>query len=295
MDNNRNSFSQRMGFEPIKKEIQIDSMDDDLRNGLWNVLTIVYWGNFEKYYSDNIYDNYQYPISNYPNLEVFCKLLCIKYYKKTLDSMTGSWVNFYNDMRNYFFNCKWNKVYDFLEFVAENFPDSNEKNISFQKDCNSVLEKEFSGYRFIEKLIVPITNKEEISEIEKALSFSDKFKPVSQHLKDALQKLSDRESPDYKNSIKESISAVESMCNLITGSKTSLGNALKKLEKHIKIHTALKNGFIKIYGYTSDEDGIRHGMLDIPNIDFEDAQYFLVSCSAFINYLKSKTLKANIF
>ena len=85
------------------------------------------------------------------------------------------------------------------------------------------------------------------------------------------------------------------MCNLITGKKSTLGDALKKLEKHIEIHKALKEGFKKIYGYTSNEDGIRHSMLEIPEIDFEDAKYFLVSCSAFVNYLKSKSSKANIF
>ena len=49
-----------------------------------------------------------------------------------------------------------------------------------------------------------------------------------------------------------------------------------------------------IYGYTSDEDGIRHSMLELPKINFEDAKYMLVSCSAFINYLKSKASKAGI-
>ena len=29
-------FSQRKGLKPVKKEIQIDNMDDDLRIGLWN-------------------------------------------------------------------------------------------------------------------------------------------------------------------------------------------------------------------------------------------------------------------
>jgi hypothetical protein len=38
-------FSERMGFKPVKDIIQINSMDDDLRNGLWNVLTIYYWNN----------------------------------------------------------------------------------------------------------------------------------------------------------------------------------------------------------------------------------------------------------
>jgi len=49
-----------------------------------------------------------------------------------------------------------------------------------------------------------------------------------------------------------------------------------------------------MYGYTSDEDGIRHAMLEEPDVGFEDAKFMLVACSAFINYLKVKADKASI-
>jgi len=100
--------------------------------------------------------------------------------------------------------------------------------------------------------------------------------------------------PNYRNPIKESISAVESLCNLITGRKDTLGDALKKLEAKVVIHPALKKGFSSIYGYTSDADGIRHGLLEETNLDFEDAKFMLVSCSAFVNYLIAKSQKAGI-
>ena len=32
------TFSQREGLEPLKRELQLESMDDRLRNGLWNCL-----------------------------------------------------------------------------------------------------------------------------------------------------------------------------------------------------------------------------------------------------------------
>lgn len=37
------SFSQRQGIKLMKSIVQIDSMDDDLRNSLWNALTLCYW------------------------------------------------------------------------------------------------------------------------------------------------------------------------------------------------------------------------------------------------------------
>ena len=131
----------------------------------------------------------------------------------------------------------------------------------------------------------------EISEIEEALKAENYPKPVVSHLEQALNLLADRKSPDYRNSIKESILAVEATCQLITGnSKATLGQVLGEIEKKVDIHPALKSSFSKLYGYTSDADGIRPALLEESNLNFEDAKFILVSCSAFINYLKSKAL-----
>ena len=48
------SFSQRRGINPTKKNIQIESMDDDLRNGIWNSLHKHYWAQYSQYFSHSI-------------------------------------------------------------------------------------------------------------------------------------------------------------------------------------------------------------------------------------------------
>ena len=55
------------------------------------------------------------------------------------------------------------------------------------------------------------------------------------------------------------------------------------------IPPTLEEAFNKLYGYTSNEGGIRHALSegDTPPT-FDDAKYMLVSCSAFVNYLISK-------
>ncbi|MHC4308090.1 MAG: AbiJ-NTD4 domain-containing protein, partial [Planctomycetota bacterium] len=116
-----------------------------------------------------------------------------------------------------------------------------------------------------------------------------KYEGVNAHLKRALELLSDKKNPDYRNSIKESISAVESITKIITEKPSStLGDALKVLEKNGKIHTALKKGFSALYGFTSDEGGVRHAMLEEPDLSSADAKFFLLSCTSFVNYLKSQ-------
>ena len=102
--------------------------------------------------------------------------------------------------------------------------------------------------------------------------------------------MSDRENPDYPNSIKESISAVESISMVITGDDSgSLGELLKVLEKKHSLAPTLKGAFSKLYGYTSNVGGIRHGLKDDGIvIGFEEARFVLVTCTSFVNYLAYK-------
>lgn len=98
--------------------------------------------------------------------------------------------------------------------------------------------------------------------------------------------MKDRESPDFRNSIKESISAIESLCRELEGNQTAkLGAALNALEKKGVLHPALKSAFSALYGYTSDAGGIRHALLNESKLTNADARFMLVSCSAFINYV----------
>ena len=107
------------------------------------------------------------------------------------------------------------------------------------------------------------------------------------HINKAIELFSNKQSPDYENVIKESITAVETMCSIIVGNKTTLGEALKELEDNgVNIHPSLKTAFSKLYGYTSDGNGIRHaGDIGGKNSTFSEAKFMLISCSAFVNYL----------
>ena len=156
------------------------------------------------------------------------------------------------------------------------------------------LNSEFSrlnyAYRIIDNQITEITSSEEIQSIEKALA--DNRDNVREHLSKALELCSIRPQGDYRNSIKESISAVESLCRKKTGEDT-LGKALSRLEdKGVALPKLLKAAFEKLYAYTNQSDtGICPALMDddgtyAPSVD--EAVFMLVSCSAFINYLNKK-------
>jgi len=58
----------------------------------------------------------------------------------------------------------------------------------------------------------------------------------------------------------------------------------------------LKRGFTAIYGFTSDEQGIRHSLLEkeSPTVDEADAQFMIGACSAFVSYLISKARSVDL-
>jgi len=274
-------FSQRIGKRPVKTVLQVESIDDDLRNRLWNT----------------VLEDFFYILNKYPSAQVdkICKPIWKEFYKFPIDTIPlSSYFNSYNVsrfiryIRKWFFNAEWFDIYDFIEFIA--IIDSQVINVGFTKKCNWALEKEVSGYRIVNEKVVQITSEEEVQAIEDATANTDQWKSVSTHLKTALDELADRKTPNYRNSIKESISAVEAFCKIVTkDDKATLGKALTEIEKQHQIHGALKTAFSAIYGYTSDSGGIRHALLESDvKTEFEDAKFMLVACSAFINYLKTK-------
>jgi len=272
------TFSERRGLKPISEIIQIDSMNDALRNSLWNVLSANFFLKYSKsllYSSDRIYSG--------SDIDVFIKYIWENYFKHPLDNLPSESRASVNWLLKYFQKCQWNEVYDFVEITMNYF-----RNPKLVEDINSVLERELAGYRFVGGVFTDITNEQEIEMLEQVVDDKN-FPAVSSHLKRSLALMSDKENPDYRNSIKESISAVESLAKAMTGKpKGTLADALKVLEVSHNLHPALKNSFLILYGYTSDEGGIRHAMLTEPDITVADAKFFLLSCTSLINYLKSK-------
>lgn len=272
-------FSQRMGLLPATKVAQSDSIDVDLMNGLWNVLAINLFSKFEPY---SPYDSNAIKKSNF---EILIQQLYSEFLKIPTDTIPYYWSDCRNYLRKVFFELPWHRIYSLLEFFVGAINDGPSKILT--KEFNRVLERENSAYRFIAGKVTPITSDDEIEEIEKALAGSDNYAAVRTHLRTSLGLLTDRINPDYRNSIKESISAVESLAKKLVGDeKDTLGNALKILEDKHNLHASMKSAFMKLYGYTSDAGGIRHALMDVSVAPTKaDARFMLVCCSAFINFV----------
>ncbi len=203
-------FSERIGVTPIKTEIQIRSMDEALRNTLWNLLTLHCW--------DKLKDHapgYSVPATR---AGVFFQRTWVGFLKWRLDEKPHNNVQALKVLREQFFTWTWDEVYDFIEFTAQHYPFRDVERDDFLGGLNLVLERELSGYRFVGGVLTPITSAEELASIEEGLNLTDKFAPVRSHLQQSLILLSDRQTPDYRNSVKESICAVEALVQIVYAS-----------------------------------------------------------------------------
>ncbi|WXL24706.1 hypothetical protein WG219_15495 [Ectopseudomonas mendocina] len=267
-------FSQRKGIKSSEKLAQYESIDTDLRNSLWNALVATYFERAKFQYSRRVTGDC--------NLINLVKMLWIHYFKLPTDQIPYDWDDTLSVLRKYFFDCEWYEVYDFIEYISKAGPTGVKKDLI--EICNAFLERENSAYRFVCEEITQITSPEEIESVETASK--SKYSAVNHHLTTALGLLNSRNNPDFRNSIKESISAVECLVKILTNdSKATLGQALKKLEESKNLHPAFKASLSSLYGYTNDASGIRHALLDEPTLTKSDAKFMLVTCSAFINYL----------
>lgn len=186
----------------------------------------------------------------------------------------------------------WFRKLDLVEFTIQYLSRRNEKDVFevFVKLLNYQFRRLHFAYRVVNTEIVEISSKEEIDAVESCVH--DSTANIRIHLNKALELYAQRPIGDYRNSIKESISAVEAYCREITGENT-LGKALNKLnDKGLIIPKILKGAFEKLYAYTNQPDtGIRHALMDEDGTytpASEEALFMLVSCSSFINYLNKK-------
>lgn len=287
----RGGFSDRNGIKPVNIEIQLKEFDQRTRVQLQNMVSQLY----KDVYSGDIYYARNY-------IQDFFRFVLGSIYSEPIDARKI----YYDDIvietiNKTILHDDYDDVLTLIEAIiqywdrylkdnAYEYYSSYDGycNMSLYEYVNAIFEREYIGYRFVDEIIVPISDTYEVAAIQDALN--KKYEPVYEHLSKANRFLADREKPDYENSIKESISAVEAICEILTGIKgkeATLGKMLKKIEENgVAIHSGLKSAFSTLYGYTSDANGIRHaGDIGGKSSTFEEAKFMLVSCSAFINYL----------
>lgn len=283
-------FSERVRVSPMPRTIQLESMDDALRNSLWNEILARFggdsshWGALAQSLGKEFF---KVPVDNVPSY----------------DKDGHAWV------RARYFDAGWDGVYDLVEYMVHNVdricnPPSyrttyyTNQRSEFLRAVNVILQNELSGYRFVSGILVPISDPSEILAIEEAATNTRRvgIGGAHHHIRSSLELLGHKPTPDYRNSIKEAISAVEAVVNAVAGTRgNGVGEALNALKTGgAEIHGALDKAMRQLYGFTSDSDGVRHAILNQSTVGYDEAKFMLVACAAFVNFVIAKADTAGL-
>lgn len=280
------TFEQAEGAEPLPRQLQLKKITKEFRARIWEVLVRSL---NESSCSDGDL--------LYPKLIVTTPWLGILYDKHVrrdfalADEFTHAFSDQKEALRAIIVDGDYVQVLGFLQWLIRHQacpPD-------LPAEIDYVLQDVRAAYRVADSdTIIPIGSEAEAAAIKQVFIdiASTEFNGARSHLRSAAEQLT---AGRFSASIRESIHAVESVARLLEP-HAELSKALAKLEKTAKIHGALKSGFLSLYGYTSDEKGIRHALLekDAPAADETDALFMMSACAAFVSYLINKARSAKL-
>ncbi|MDE0555215.1 MAG: hypothetical protein OXI24_13415 [Candidatus Poribacteria bacterium] len=278
------SFSQRHGYEPLPECMRLEHLSKKARTAVYNIIVDLVSGIWR--------NNVDSPAPR------MCRRAMASCLDKNIREVGVLKDQILDELQSFVCDSPFNKVLDLLEYMAgydddQNFGEStvlNARLSRFSKDINNAFDKHGVAYMFMldTSTICPRTSMEQGVTIQNAVATLKNHKlpsPVT-HLRNAASHL---DLGEYADAITDSIHAVESVVRFFDPENSQkLGDAVDSLKgKGVLKHPALAKGIKSLYGYTSDEEGVRHALVFEPeaNVDINDAMFMFGACASLAAYL----------
>lgn len=273
------SFSQAEGIVPLPQPLELGKLPRQVRVRIWDAL------------HESLNKSMRETPDIFRQIKGSWKEILFDYHTEFLHRSAEEFEYDFNshvyDVRKLVLNKRFNTVFDFIQFVLRH----HRCPIGLMESVRSSLLKFNCAYTIVAEgpTIVPVSSAEQGKAIQEnfdALA-ADPFLGARMHLKRAAEYIN---ASKPAASIRESIHSVESVARRIdSNAKTSLKPALDSLQRQgMYIHPAFQVALMKMYGYTSDEDGIRHSTIEESNVDMDDAVFIYGACASFSAYLIAK-------
>ena len=288
------TFSQREGYESMPEQMQSEELSTNLRKEIWNetrrllLLMRERVGAGDPRFLDYFGEDATRVIER-----VIGKLQ-----KTTEDEIDTEFDVVQDTLKNHILDSPFNVVLDLIESVLYEIPKLKIKEDRFSTEIRHSFERHAAAYWLdtssLPPRFIPRSTKMQGEATQSAIATirSEGMKGAETHLRQAADHIRGRQ---FADSITDSIHAVESVARTIDPKAKTLGSALGSLQKSgLLKHPALKKAFSNLYGYTSDEQGIRHALLDKerPDVDLDEAMFMFGACASFAAYLVNKHRKA---
>ncbi|ANI88270.1 hypothetical protein A9P82_02490 [Arachidicoccus ginsenosidimutans] len=206
---------------------------------------------------------------------------------------TNNWSqypNIYNEVKEHLDSCDWYSVYDIIEAIIQKL-DSHEKE-EFTNEINEYFIINGIGWKIVDEQIE--TRGDEVFEtaITNVVSVLEtaKLQTAKTEIKEALNDLSRRPTPDITGAIQHSLACLECVTREIIGDKKStIGDLMKKYPGAIP--TPLDQAVTKIWGFASEQG--RH-LREGQEPEYLEAELIVEVTSAIAVYLGKKLNVENL-
>jgi len=275
------TFEQAEGAEPLPAQLQLKEHSPLFRAAIWKLVldginSDSHSGTFDHYLDGQwrqiMFDRHVYRLH------------------RPADEFSGKTNKVVAEAKKLIMQGTYDQVLGFLQFVIRHRSCPHR----FAEAVGRILAGANMAYRLAGDTIVPFGSEAEAASLQRAFAdlASTEFHGARKHLRTAAEYLTEGKASD---SIRESIHAVESVVRVLEP-KGDFAKALARLDEKVKIHGALKSGFSSLYGFTNDEKGIRHPLLDNPTakVDEADALFMIGACGSFVSYLINKARTAGL-
>ena len=285
LDPREHSFSHAQGYEEIPGPLKLEQLPSEARVRLWNAIYPSLTRNKRRVSDGAIFHGYeiggdwkQILLDKHVTFDVL-----------PLDDWNADFESKQLEIRRFLERRPFNKVFDLIHFILrhKNCPNGLVGLIARTfKDCRLAYNIDETP----PPTIFPVATPEEGTAVVNAIAVLHEagLNGSTSHLKNASDSIN---GGDWVGGVRDSILAVESVARqLDPANARTLGPALASIEKHGRLHPVLKDVFKKLYGYTSDEQGIRHALLDsdAANVGIDEAVFMLGACASFASYLWRK-------
>ena len=271
-------FSQRTGLEPIPPQLKLGEVTAELRRLLYYYVSLeIDRESYTPYDTAIFKDKWRRVATD----------LHVLFFKQPADKFDYDVYASKTRIKEFIGRANIGELFNLIEFFVRHRGSSGE----LKRELADAFVTTRSAYRvFDNNHIAAIGTEEQAAAFERAIADAEGKNAAAARKQLIAAGVALRNS-DWAGSVRESIHAVEAMAVGLAPGTNTLGVALKVLEQHGHLHGSLKAAFGSLYGYSSDEEGVRHALVfaDEAQVDEADALFMLGACASFVSYLLTRS------
>ena len=270
-------FSQRTGLEPIPPQLKLGEASTELRRLLWYYVSLEI--------GRETHSGYESPFLSKTWKRVAMDLHVL-FFKQSIDTFRYGVGEVERQLNTSIQRLEIGPLFNLIEFLVRH------------SGCSDVLKRELAGafvtarsaYRiFDNEYIAAIGTEEQAAAFERAIADAE-AKNATAARKQLVAAGVELRNSNWAGCVRECINAVEATAVRLAPKTDTLGKALNALETRGHLHGSLKAAFCSLYGYSSDEKGVRHALVfrEEAQVDEADALFMLGACASFVSYLLAR-------